>query len=260
MLKKLLYNKYKIVNIDKTRLPYTSEEIFKVMYDKHNVICFEYGEELRILGYTGYEPDFLGRATRYQPIWVAGSEVYLPKGKDEVVLYTENALGSIGFGWSTGSYVEDDITNYIEMLKAIDNSIIVNTKQVLLPFVVKTASTRQAEVMKSFLKKLLGDGFDNMVVECKLADNQAGTLIETTNIQLFIETLQNTKKKILEEVFLYLGIGAPAGKLAHESIEEVVQNEQIVDLLDTVMYDKFVDFITRINERFNTNMSVIKKF
>ena len=34
MLKKLLYNKYKVVNIDKDRLPYTSEEILKVLYDK----------------------------------------------------------------------------------------------------------------------------------------------------------------------------------------------------------------------------------
>lgn len=260
MLKKLLYNKYKIVDIDKERLPYTSEEIFKVMYDKHNVICFEYGDQLRILGYTGFQPDFLGRATQYQPIWVAGSEVYGVKNKDEVVLYTENALGSIGFGWSSGSYIEEDITNYIDMLKAIDESIIVNTKQVLLPFMVKTTSTKQAVAMKAFLKKILGKDFDNMVVELKQGDLSGGTLIETTNPQLFIQTLQDTKKKILEEVFLYLGVGAPAGKLAHESIEEVVQNEQVVDLLDNVMFDKFLDFITRINERFGTSMKLVKKF
>lgn len=259
MLKKLLYNKYKILNIPEN-LPYTSEQIFKVLYDKKRCIMFRYGDQLRLLGYIGFEPDFLGRATKYQPMYIAGSENYDTQSKEEVVVYNENALSSMGFGWSGGSYVIDDIDKYIDMLEAIDKSIIVNSKQVLIPFIAKTTSTNQATLLKNFLIEIFGEDFDNMVVECKLTDNNNGTLIETTNVQLFIQTLQDTKRKILDEVFLYLGVGAPAGKLAHESELEVQQNERVVDLLDTVMFDKFSTFIAECNQKFGCNMQIIKKF
>lgn len=221
---------------------------------------FRYNDQLRLLGYTGSEPDFLGRATKYQPMYIAGTESYSLQSKDDVVLYTENALGSVGFGWTGASYIIDDIDNYIEMLQAIDKSVVVNTKQVLLPFMAKTTSTKQAQTLKKLLQNLLGEDFDNMVVECKLTDNQTGTLIETTNVQLFIQTLQDTKKKILDEIFLYLGVGAVSGKLAHESELEAMQNEKVTDLLDAVMYDKFVDFFDRCNNKFGCNMQVIKRF
>lgn len=259
MLKKLLYNKYKIENIPKN-LPYTSEQIFKVLYDKKNCIMFKYGEELRLLGYIGFEPDFLGRATMFQPMYIAGSETYNVKTREEVALYNENALGSMGFGWSSGSYIIDDMDNYISMLNAIDHSIIINTKQVLLPFVATTTSTNQAQHLKNMLKELLGKDFANMVVECKLTDQTKGTLIETTNVQLFIQTLQDTKKKILDEVFLYLGVGAVSGKLAHESELEAMQNEKVTDLLDNVIFDKIQMFLQECNEKFGCNMQITKRF
>ena len=259
MLKKLLYNKYKILNIP-NNLPYNSEEIFKVLYDKKNCIMFKYKDELRLLGYIGFMPDFLGRATEFQPMYIAGDEVYNIKKRDEVALYNENAMGSMGFGWSTSSYIIDDIDNYIDMFKAIDKSVIVNTKQVLLPFVATTTSTNQATHLKNMLRELLGKDFANMVVECKLTDQTKGTLIETTNVQLFIQTLQDTKKKILDEVFLYLGVGAVSGKLAHESELEAMQNEKVTDLLDNVIFDKIQMFLQECNEKFGCNMQIIKRF
>lgn len=259
MLKKLLYNKYKILNIPE-RLPYKSDEMLKVFFDKKNCIMFEYKDQLRLLGYIGFEPDFLGRATNFQPQYIAGTETYHVLKRDQVVVYNENALGSLGFGWNTGSYIIEDIDNYISMLQSIDNSIIVNTKQVLLPFIAKTSSTQQASFLKETLKKILGKEFTNMVVECKLDNTNNGTMIETTNVQLFVQTLQDTKKKILDEVFLYLGIGAVSGKLAHESELEVVQNERVVDLLDNVVFDKIQDFLKECNEKFNCNMQIIKRF
>ena len=259
MLKKLLYNKYKILNIDK-RLPYNSEEILKILYTKKNCIFFEYGEQFRLLGYTGFEPDFLGRATKFQPMYIAGSETYNVKTKEDAVIYNENVLQSDGLGWNCEKYVIDEIQGFIDILDAIDKSIIINTRQVLIPFVAKTTSTNQAIFLKNLLKQILGKDYESLIVECKLTDKNTGTIIETTNINMFVQQLQDAKKKILEEAFLYLGVGAPAGKLAHESIVEVEQNEQITDLLDKVMFYKISDFLDRCNNKFNLNMKLVKIF
>ena len=72
--------------------------------------------------------------------------------------------------------------------------------------------------------------------------------------------MQNAKKKILDESFLYLGVGAHAGKLAHESEIEVQQNEKVVDLLDNVVFVKLVEFFNKINEKFGTKFEIVKEF
>ena len=80
MLKKILYNKFKIENIPET-LPLNSEEFLKILFDIKNVIMFKHGEELRLLGYSGYDLDAWGRAKKWQPIAFAGGEVYPIKDK-----------------------------------------------------------------------------------------------------------------------------------------------------------------------------------
>lgn len=258
MLKKLLYNKYKVVNIDKKRLPYTSEELLKVLYDKHNVICFEYGEGLRILPYTGLAPDFLGRATQFQPIPVIGTEAYPLLSLDQVVKYEENSLR--GSAFTPYSYCSCDIDKYIEELTLLDEAILINSKQVFIPFIAKCPSSKNAQALKSLLTNIFGKEYANLIVETSIKEGISGTYLEVTNMQVFTQTLQDTKKKILEEAFLYLGVGAPAGKLAHESVQEVTANEKITDLLDNVMYSKISEFISEINTKFGTNMQVLKMF
>lgn len=256
MLKKLLYGKYTINNIPTDKLPYTSEEIFALMYNNSNIICFKYGEQLRILPYIGYNPDFLMRATKYQPQYLGGGEQYKQLSRDDVVLYQENPLPNL---YASGKII-CDIDNYINAIAVIDNAVIVNSKQVLLPFIVKAKNNQSTSMLKNLFSKILGKDFDKLILDSSLAETPNGITIETTNIQLVMQQLQDTKKKILEEAFLYLGIGSPAGKLAHESEQEVLQNEKITDLLDKVMVKKFEKFIQDINAKFDLNLTLEHNF
>ena len=256
MLKKILYNKYLIDNIPK-ELEINSEEFLKILFDLKNVIMFKYKKDkTRLLGYSGYNIDWLGRATKFQPIPRGGDEVYRQYNKDEIVLYQENVLRG---SFSSYSFVGDDIDNYVAMINAFDEAIIFNANQIYIPFIAKTKSTNQAQMLRSILAKTFGEKYKSLIVECKATDDMNGTIIETTNIQLFTEMLQNTKKKILDEAFLYLGVARPTGKLTHESELEVSQESQIPDLLDKIMFDKIALFIAECNEKFGFNMIIKKK-
>lgn len=256
MLKKILYNKYVIGNIDHKKLPINSEEFLKILFDLKDVIMFKYKDELRLLNYSGYNPDWLGRATRFQPFPRASGEVYDVQDLDSCEQYHENVLRG---SFSSYSFITDDIDNYIAMLSTLDNAIILNSKQVYLPFIAKTTSANQMNMLKQLIRKVLGKDFESMVVEMKLADKQDGTIIETTNMQVFLQQIQDTKKKVLDEAFLYLGVGRPTGKLAHESELEVAEASEIPDLLDKIMYDKIADFLARCNKKFGLKMTISKK-
>lgn len=256
MLKKILYNKYVIGNIDHKKLPINSEEFLKILFDLKDVIMFKYKDELRLLNYSGYNPDWLGRATRFQPFPRASGEVYDVQDLDSCEQYHENVLRG---SFSSYSFITDDIDNYIAMLNTLDNAIILNSKQVYLPFIAKTTSANQMNMLKQLIRKVLGKDFESMVVEMKLADKQDGTIIETTNMQVFLQQIQDTKKKVLDEAFLYLGVGRPTGKLAHESELEVAEASEIPDLLDKIMFDKIADFLARCNKKFGLKMTISKK-
>lgn len=257
MLKKLLFNKYKILNIPEN-MPYTSEEIFDLIFSKKNVVFFKYDlkDEFRLLTYSGINQDFLSRATKFQPLAFAGSEVYPILSKEDCVVWNENPLPNCT---NSGSYIFDDIEKYICQLNIIDSAIKINAKQIFIPFIAK-AGKNNKDLLSKMLKNIFGEDYKNLIVEQNLKDQTDGTIIEPTNISLFLEQLQNAKKKILDEAFLYLGVGAPAGKLAHESEIEVQQNEKVVDLLDNVVFVKLVEFFNKINEKFGTKFEIIKEF
>ena len=256
MLKKILYNKYVINNIDYKRLPLTSEEFLKILFDLKDVIMFKYKDELRLLNYSGYNPDWLGRATKFQPFPRASGEVYKVQDLNSCVQYHENVLRG---SFSSYSFITEDIDKYIEILDTLDKAIVLNSKQVYLPFVAKGSSANQVALLKQLLRKLFGKDFESMVVEMKLSDKQDGTIIEPTNMQIFLQQIQDTKKKVLDEAFLYLGVARPTGKLAHESELEVAEASAIPDLLDKIMFDKIATFIAECNVKFGLDMSISKK-
>ena len=255
MLKKILYNKFKIENIPEA-LPLNSEEFLKILFDIKNVIMFKYGEELRLLGYSGYDLDDWGRAKKWQPIAFAGGEVYPIKDKKTACKYQENVLCN-NTGFSNYSYITDDIDNYVEMLNALDNCLVINSKQILIPFIAKVQGTDNAMQLKGFLTKIFGKEFKNLIVKAELKEN--GTTIETTNMQVFLQQIQDTKKKLLDEAFFYLGVSSPQGKLAHQSEIEIQSASEVVDLLDKIMYDKINDFLKDCNKMFNLNMVLVRK-
>lgn len=267
MLKKILFNKFEILDIP-PNLPINSEEFIKILFTAKNVVMFNYdvkddndrviGRELRLARYTGYQPDWLGRATRYQPIAVAGGEVYPTLTLADCVKYNENPLNSTGEFGSDG-YVIDDINNYIYILQSLDNALVINAKQIYMPFIAKVAGTDKADKLRAFMKKVFGKGFESLIIDISLKDLQGGTSIETTNMQLFLEQIQNAKKKLLDEAFLYLGVSSPEGKLAHQSELEIQEASKVTDIIDFVMYNKFVDFVNRCNTKFGTTMRVIKR-
>lgn len=257
MLKKILYNKFEIQNIPE-RLPLSSEEFLKVLFDIKNVVMFEYKKELRLLQYSGYELDAWGRATKWQPIPFASGEVYDVKDKKTAVKYQENVLSN-NTGFSDYSYITNDIDNYTAILNALDNAIVINTNQVYLPFIAKVVGTENANNLKNFLGKVFGKEFKNLIVEAKMTDSGSGTTIETTNMQLFLQQIQDTKKKVLDEAFFYLGVSSPQGKLAHQSELEIQSASAVVDLLDKIMYDKIQKFLDKCNDMFNCKMVLVKK-
>lgn len=257
MLKKILYNKYEILDIPKN-LPLSSEEFFKVLFDLKNVVMFRYGEELRLLRYSGFHLDWLGRATKWQPIPMASGETYDIQDKNTAVLYQENVLCN-DVGFNAGSYIIDDIDRYVQILNCLDECVVVNTRQVYLPFIAKVAGSSHAEVMKKFFEKILGKDFRNLIVEEKMADAGSGTIIEPTNMQLFIQQIQDTKKKILDEAFFYLGVSSPQGKLAHQSEIEIESASAVVDLLDEIMSQKIVKFLNNCNKMFGCKMKLVKR-
>lgn len=255
MLKKILYNKYVINNIPK-ELEINSEEFLKILFDLKDVIMFKYKSKLRMLNYAGYNPDWLGRATRFQAFPRASGEVYDVQTLDSCVQYHENVLRG---SFSSYGFVGDDVDRYVELLETLDKAIILNSKQVYLPFIAKASSTNQMILLKKLFKNVFGENFESMVVEMKLTDKNDGTIIEPTNMQVFLQQIQDTKKKILDEAFLYLGVARPTGKLAHESKLEVEEASNIPDMIDAVMYDKIADFILRCNEKFGCQMTISKK-
>ena len=257
MLKKILYNKFEIQNIP-DKLPLSSEEFLKILFDLKNVVMFKYNDELRLLGYSGFDLDAWGRATHWQPIALAGGEVYDIKDKTNAVKYQENVLAN-NTGFSDYSYITNDIDNYTEILNALDNAIVINSKQLYLPFIAKVVGTDNANDLKNFLSKVFGKEFKNLIVEAKITDAGNGTTIETTNMQLFLQQIQDTKKKVLDEAFFYLGVSSPQGKLAHQSELEIQSASAVVDLLDKIMYDKIQKFLNKCNEMFNCKMTLVKK-
>lgn len=256
MLKKILYNKFKIVNIPE-RLNLSSEEFMKILFDIKNVVMFAYDKELRLLGYSGFELDAYGRATKWQPIPFASGEVYKIKDKDTAVKYQENVLAN-NIGFSSYSYITDDIDNYIEILNMLDNAILINSRQIHLPFVARINGTNNAQSLKNFFTKLFGKEYKNLIVEEKITDD-GGATIEPTNMQVFLQQIQDTKKKILDEAFFYLGVSSPQGKLAHQSELEIQSASAVVDLLDKIMFDKIQDFLNACNKKFNLQMQLVKK-
>ena len=257
MLKKILYNKFKIENIPE-RLPLSSEEFLKILFDIKNVIMFAYNKQLRLLGYSGFELDAWGRATKWQPIAFAGGEVYDIKDKDTAVKYQENVLSN-NTGFSNYSYVTDDIDNYIAILNSLDNAVMINTKQIHLPFIAKVVGTDNANALKSFFIKLFGKDYKNLIIDAKFTEENGGTTIEPTNMQVFMQQIQDTKKKILDEAFFYLGVASPQGKLAHQSEIEIESASAVVDLLDKIMYGKINDFLQECNKKFGLQMQLVKK-
>lgn len=256
MLKKILYNKFRIINIPE-RLPLSSEEFLKILFDIKNVVMFPYNKELRLLGYSGFDLDAFGRATKWRPIAFAGGEVYKVHDKDTAVKYQENVLAN-NVGFSSYSYITDDIDNYIEILNALDSAIMLNSKQVYLPFIAKVKGTDNATQLKALLSKIFGKEFKNLIVKTEQAET-GGTTIETTNMQVFLQQIQDTKKKILDEAFFYLGVSSPQGKLAHQSELEIQSASAVVDLLDKIMFDKINDFLIACNKKFGLNMALVKK-
>ena len=255
MLKKVLYNKFKILNIPEN-LTLTSEEFLKVLFDLKNVVMFKYGEELRLLGYSGFYLDWLGRATKFQPIAIAGGEVYPIKTLDDCVKYQENVLSN-NVGFSNYSYITDDIDNYIEILNTLDSAIVLNSKQIYLPFIAKVFGGQQAQQLKKLLGDIFGKDFENMIVEAK-ATEEGGTEIQPTNMQVFLQQIQDTKKKVLDEAFFYLGVSSPQGKLAHQSEIEIESANAVVDLLDKIMFSKIEEFLNKCNNMFGCQMQLIK--
>lgn len=259
MLKKILYNKYNIENIDENILPLSSEEFLKILFDRKNVIMFEFKKNaLRLLPYTGSTPDFLGRATKFQPMAIAGSEVYKLQDLSTCVKYQENVLCN-NAGFSDYSYVSEDIDNYINILNALDNCVLINSKQVFIPFIVKSSNSNNAAALKNLFTKIFGKDFQNLVFKTELTEN-VGATIETTNMQMFLDQIQNAKKKILDEAFFYLGVSSPQGKLTHQSELEISSANNVVDLLDKIMFDKINDFLQKCNAKFGLNMVLVKKF
>lgn len=256
MLKKILYNKFKIINIPE-RLNLSSEEFMKILFDIKNVIMFAYNKELRLLGYSGFELDAYGRATKWQPIPFASGEVYNIKDKDTAVKYQENVLAN-NVGFSSYSYITNDIDNYIEILNMLDNAVLINSRQIHLPFIARIGGTNNAQNLRIFFTKLFGKEYNNLIVEEKITDNNGAT-IEPTNMQVFLQQIQDTKKKILDEAFFYLGVSSPQGKLAHQSELEIQSASAVVDLLDKIMYDKIQDFLNACNKKFNLQMQLVKK-
>lgn len=256
MLKKILYNKFKIINIPE-RLNLSSEEFMKILFDIKNVVMFAYNKELRLLGYSGFELDAYGRATKWQPIPFASGEVYNIKDKDTAVKYQENVLAN-NVGFSSYSYITDDIDNYIEILNMLDNAVLINSRQIHLPFIARIGGTNNAQNLRIFFTKLFGKEYNNLIVEEKITDNNGAT-IEPTNMQVFLQQIQDTKKKILDEAFFYLGVSSPQGKLAHQSELEIQSASAVVDLLDKIMYDKIKDFLDACNKKFNLQMQLVKK-
>ena len=217
---------------------------------------FKYGEELRLLGYSGFNLDWLGRATRFQPIAIAGGEVYPIKTLEDCVKYQENVLSN-NVGFSSYSYITDDIDNYITILNALDNAVVLNSKQIYLPFIAKVFGSQQATQLKTLLANIFGKDFENMIIEVKPTDD-GGTQIQTTNMQVFLQQIQDTKKKILDEVFFYLGVSSPQGKLAHQSEIEIESANAVVDLLDKIMYFKIEEFLDKCNKMFGCDMKIVK--
>ena len=256
MLKKILYNKFKIVNIPE-RLNLSSEEIMKILFDIKNVIMFAYEKELRLLGYSGFELDAYGRATKWQPIPFASGEVYKIKDKDTAVKYQENVLAN-NVGFSSYSYITNDIDNYVNILNMLDNAVLINSRQIHLPFIARISGTNNAQSLKNFFTKLFGKEYKNLIVEEKITDD-GGATIEPTNMQVFLQQIQDTKKKILDEAFFYLGVSSPQGKLAHQSELEIESASAVVDLLDKIMFDKIKDFLDACNKKFNLQMQLVKK-
>lgn len=256
MLKKILYNKFKIINIP-DKLALSSEEILKLLFDIKNVIFFSYNKEFRLLGYSGYDLDCWGRATKFQPVAFAGGEVYKIQTKDTAVIYQENPLSN-NVGFKHSSYIVDDIEQYINILSLIDSAVAINTKQVFIPFIAKSTDTQNAIQLKDLLSKIFGKEFKNLIVKQEVGESKGAT-IETTNMQVFLEQLQNTKKKILDEAFFYLGVSSPQGKLAHQSELEIESASAVVDLLDIIMFDKIKDFLDNCNKKFNLKMELVKK-
>lgn len=255
MLKKTLYNKFRINNIP-SKLPLNSEEFLKILFDIKNVIMFPYKKELRLLGYSGFDLDAWGRATSWQPIAFAGGESYGIFNKDTAVKYQENVLCN-NCGFSDYSYITDDIDNYIAILNALDNAVILNSKQVYLPFVAKVVGVDNANQLKGLLSKIFGKEFKNLIVKAEKTDTN-GTTIETTNMQVFLQQIQDTKKKVLDEAFFYLGVSSPQGKLAHQSELEIQSAGAVVDLLDKIMFNKINDFLQECNKKFGLNMELVK--
>lgn len=255
MLKKVLYNKFKILNIP-NNLKLTSEEFLKVLFDLKNVVMFKYGEELRLLGYSGFELDWLGRSTKFQPIAIAGGEVYPIKTENDAVKYQENVLSN-NVGFSSYSYITNDIDNYVAILNALDNAVVLNSKQIYLPFIAKVFGGQQAQQLKKLLGDIFGKDFENMIVEAK-ATEEGGTEIQPTNMQVFLQQIQDTKKKVLDEAFFYLGVSSPQGKLAHQSEIEIESANAVVDLLDKIMFSKIEEFLNKCNNMFGCQMQLIK--
>lgn len=255
MLKKVLYNKFKILNIPEN-LKLTSEEFLKVLFDLKNVVMFKYGEELRLLGYSGFELDWLGRSTKFQPIAIAGGEVYPIKTENDAVKYQENVLSN-NVGFSSYSYTTNDIDNYVAILNALDNAVVLNSKQIYLPFIAKVFGGQQAQQLKKLLGDIFGKDFENMIVEAK-ATEEGGTEIQPTNMQVFLQQIQDTKKKVLDEAFFYLGVSSPQGKLAHQSEIEIESANAVVDLLDKIMFSKIEEFLNKCNNMFGCQMQLVK--
>lgn len=258
MLKKILYNKFKIENIPKN-LPLNSEEFMKMIFDIRNLIFFDYKikNEFRLLGYNGSKIDAWGKATEYQPQAMAGGESYGVLTKENAVIYNENALTNSAY-FTNQSTIIGDVEKYIEMLNLIDSVIIINSKQVLLPFIARVKGGQQANLLKKLLKDIFGENYQNMIVEASQQEAD-GTIIQPTNMQVFVQQLQDTKKKILDEAFFYLGVSSPQGKLAHQSEIEIQSASAVVDLLDEVMFDKINEFIENINKKFNLQMKLVRK-
>lgn len=253
MLKKVLYNKFIIEDIP-DELPMNSEEILKFIFTKKNCIMFKYNKELRLCRYTGYDPDWLGRATKYQPQALAGAEVYPVKTDKNCVKYNENPLQSQCF--QPDGYIIDDIETYITLLDALDKAVLINSKQIYMPFIAKVCGGSQAKQLKEFMRNIFGKGFEGAIIESSLEDKMQGTTIQPTNMQVFLATIQDTKKKILDEAFYYLGVSSPEGKLAHQSELEIEKASASTDLLDKIMFSKIDKFLNDCNSMFKTNMKL----
>lgn len=254
MLNKILYNKYILENIPK-ELEMNSEEFLQMLIRGHYCAMFKFGDKLRLTQYSGTgDVDYLGRPTLIQP-FSYGTEVYNLIPSSNCVLYKENFLTQI---FPSKGYISCDIDDYQRQLDVISKAIVINSKYIFMPFIVGADSKESTRVLKDFLKKTLGEEFQNLIIEQKITQLSDGLKIEPTNIQLFLQQLQDTKKKILDEAFFYLGVASAQGKLAHESELEVAESQASVELLDSVLFDKIGEFINNCNSKFNLNM-ILKK-